>query len=158
MDRNYYCVVERKENKCTYAWEKAEKEYSLFHILMIYAAIVAGGVAPIMIISEIFLYGFEEAFRENGVVFAIVFAELHLVLSLLVKHIGKLSGRRKQKNREDLRAFLKEHPNIVIVSVAAFVAGFFAMLTSDINIFFTFLFFIYGLYMIIRIAVISCKE
>ena len=158
MDRNYYCVVERKENICTYDWKKAEKEYSLFHILMIYAAIVAGGVAPIMLISEIFLYGFEEAFRENGVVFAIVFAELHLVVSLLVKHIGKLSGRRKQKNGEDLRAFLKEHPNTVIVSVAAFVAGFFAMLTSDTNIFFTFLFFIYGLYMIIRIAVISCKE
>ena len=158
MDGNYYCFVERKENICTYDWKKAEKEYSLFHILMIYAAIVAGGVAPIIAVSDIFLFGFRQSFEENGVVFAIVFAEIHLVLSLLVKHIGKLSGRRKRKNGEDLRAFLKEHPNTVLVSVAGFVAGFFAMLTSDINIFFTFLFFIYGLYLVIRIAVISCKE
>lgn len=157
MDRHYYYVVEKNENKYTYDWRKPEKEYSLFHILMIYAAIVAGGIAPIMLISEIFLYGFEDAFRESGVIFAIVFAELHLALSLLIKYLRKASGHEKQKSGE-LRLFLKEHPNTVIVTAAAFVAGFFAMLTSDINMFFTFLFFIYGLYSIIRLAVISCKE
>lgn len=157
MDRHYYYVFEKKENRDTDDWRKPEKKYSFFHILMIYAAIVAGGLAPIMLISEIFLCGFEEAFRENGVIFAIVFAELHLVLSLLIKYLRKASGHEKQKS-EELRLFLKEHPNTVIVTAAAFVAGFFALLSSDINMFFTFLFFIYGLYSIIRLAVILSKE
>ena len=96
MEKHYYYVVEGNENKCTDDWRKPEKEYSFFQILMIYAAIVAGGIAPIMVISETFLYGFEEAFRENGVLFAIVFAELHLGLSLLIKYLRKISGHEKR--------------------------------------------------------------
>lgn len=157
MDKYYYYVIEKKENKCADDWRKPKKEYSFFHIMMIYAAIVAGGIAPILVISNVCLFGFKESFEDGGVLFAIVFAELHLVLSLLIKHLRKILGHKKQKSG-DLRLFLKEHPNTVIVTAAAFVAGFFAMLSSDINMFFTFLFFIYGLYAIIRLAVISCEE
>lgn len=157
MDRHYYYVFEKTENGCTEDWRKPKKKYSFFHIMMIYAAIVAGGIAPILVVSDVFLFGFKKSFEDGGVLFAIVFAELHLALSLLIKYLRKKSGHEKQKSK-DSGLFLKEHPNTVLVAAAAYVAGFFAMLSSDINIFFTFLFFIYGLCAVIRLAVISCKE
>lgn len=155
MDKHYYFVLNKENGKNTADWRNPKKEYSFFHIMMIYAAIVAGGIAPILVISKVFLFGFKESFEDGGVLFAIVFAEIHLVLSLLIRYLRKLTGHEKRKNG-DLSLFMKEHPNTVLVAAVAFVAIFFAMLTSDINMFFTFLFFIYGLYAVIRLAVASC--
>mgnify|MGYP003289008256 CR=1 FL=1 len=81
MNKQYYEVFSKKE----------KKQYGFTEIFSIYVTIVLCSIAPIVLLSDIYLFGFEQAMAENrAAVIVLAVQTFILVIKYFFKKIKGL--------------------------------------------------------------------